>query len=366
MSASFLSTLYCDCGVVINEINLNNPKKLEPNEFIELKSTCAGDVALRSYKLIGFICTEKWGYLNLEVNLFNARMRDGYYTIGGNSVDAANINASNTNVKFQDKFIPKVNFGVFSSFRKDSTKYLNAIGLLYGDKETFNEFRITKETNRIRIDEKMIDIMKKYLVDLVIYGSDVPCDKCDLFERIYPDFANRDYTLREIRSNSNKNDVSINRCAIENDGFVPERFKLGDPTPGQDNDCAGPRFILENLILSAIPPVISNMYEDDYDDMNGACSSSQSCQNYIDAVSQSCTSSINPINYFQTTSQGIEQAVQAANESSSRDACAPLNLCPGGGNLVQSLVQENNRKRVMGIETDYSEELEWESTKFFR
>lgn len=83
VSASFLSTLYCDCGVVINEINLNNPKKLEPNEFIELKSTCAGDVALRSYKLIGFICTEKWGYLNLEVNLFNARMRDGYYTIGG-------------------------------------------------------------------------------------------------------------------------------------------------------------------------------------------------------------------------------------------------------------------------------------------
>lgn len=158
---------------------------------------------------------------------------------------------------------------------------------------------------------------------------------------------------------SMENEIELWRAAWNekklNDDDLPEKYKLGNPSPGAQNDCSGPNFILEDNILQAIPSVISSgMYSDDYDDLNGACST------------QNCTSSIDAVNYFQTTSQGVEEAVEMANKSSSNNICTPLNLNPDGGNLVQELDQENSRKKIMGVETDYSDEFEWKTTKFFR
>lgn len=47
------------------------------------------------------------------------------------------------------------------------------------------------------------------------------------------------------------NDIYLNRCTIENTGFLPEMLKLGDPTSGAENDCTGPHFILEENMAEA-------------------------------------------------------------------------------------------------------------------
>lgn len=93
--------------------------------------------------------------------------------------------------------------------------------------------------------------------------------------------AKKKYVLREVKSNLEFNDISLNRCAIENSGFLPEMFKLGNPTPGEDNDCTGPHFILEDNIpnLTTSPAGVHMSYSDDNDyAFDHSCSSLYSFQ----------------------------------------------------------------------------------------
>lgn len=87
-------------------------------------------------------------------------------------------------------------------------------------------------------------------MDLVVYGRRAPSDSCGLFLDLYPDFDNRRYALREIDSSESGRDNSISRCTIQTDGFLPEKFKLGKPTPGAENDCSGTHFIWEEHLRS--------------------------------------------------------------------------------------------------------------------
>lgn len=62
----------------------------------------------------------------------------------------------------------------------------------------------------------------------------------------------------------------------------------------------------------------------------------------------------------------IEQGIRLANGTSTKDTCTNLMLYPDGTNKAINVEHENNRKRHIGVEGDYSEELEWKITKFFR
>lgn len=93
------------------------------------------------------------------------------------------------------------------------------------------------------------------------------------------------------------------------------------------------------------------VYADDYDDSVGASCSNQNA----------CTSSV-----VSSDDNTIEIAISAANLTSNRDVCTNLMLHPDRSNTALTLEQENRRKKHFGVENDYSEELEWQSTKFFR
>lgn len=357
ISAFFIHSAQSDCQVVINEVNVNDPKKPEKGEFIELKSACDDSLALRGYKLIGLNCKASSGTIELVVTLWNARCSSGFFTIGGSEVSNANMKVPNDYIKFRNSF----NRGIaaISNFLVNGNKGLSAIGLLF-DSEKLNPFDdivLTKNKNFIKIDDKIIELLKKYLVDIVVYGERKECDKCALFEIIHNDFANKKYTLREIPTNMAKSDITLNRCALEAIGFLPEKFKLGKPTPSAENDCSGPHFILEDIILDILPPMNAHViYQDEYDDQVGATCSNQ----------PQCSTSIQETDYFQITRRSIEQSIETANLTSTNSLCTPLKLYPEGGNTAQLLDQENSRKRKMGVETDYSEEFEWKTTKYFR
>lgn len=228
-----------NCKVIINEINVNDPKKPEKRDFIELKSTCGDNLPLRGYKLVGFNCKKVTGTVDLVVTLWNERMnQDGFFTIGGSEVPAANLKVSNDFIKFRNSFISNSVVSI-TNFVVNGIQELRAIGLLYDDNRLnpFDEIVLSRKQPFIRIDDKIVELFKQNLIDLVVYGEKSPCDKCSIIEKIHNEFAFKQYALREFPTNKINEDISLNRCAFEPNAFLPEKFKLGNPTPGKENDC---------------------------------------------------------------------------------------------------------------------------------
>lgn len=342
-----------DCKFSINELNIIDPKRPERNEFVELKSTCDAEIHLRGYKLIGFNCKGKSGSIDLIVTLWNSRTdKNGFFTIGGNGVSTAQLKVSDVMVKYRSGFNPKQS-SIMSNFLDN--RDIRAIGLIYDMNNPFTEFALTKKQSFIKITEPIIEKLKKYLIDLVIYAPKKECDKCELFEIIHEEFASQDYTLREFVMNKDKSDISLNRCAVESAGFLPNKFKLGNPTPGKENDCSGPRFVLEEHITDIVATVNQNTsYADDFDDLEGASCSSQ------------CTSSIESSDRSQIDKERMQTAISAANDTSRRDICTNVMLDPNGGNTAVIVEHETQRKRRMSTDHDHSEELEWKTSSHFQ
>lgn len=180
------------------------------------------------------------------VTLWNQRMdKNGLFTIGGSDVSTAHLKIPNEFIKCKSEFVGKQT--ISNLFGQ---KEVRAIGLLYDKNNAFSNFILTKKTPNIKIDDGVINELRNYLVDLVVYGDNA-CEKCSLFEKINNDFASKKYILREF-PNSEKKIISLNRCAIETHGFLSEKFKLGNPTPGQPNDCSGPHFVSNDHISNSI------------------------------------------------------------------------------------------------------------------
>lgn len=176
----FITTVQCNCKVVINEINVIDKKKPEKNEFIELK-TCDGGFSLRGYKLIGFKCQSKTGTIDLVVTLWNERAkRHGFFMVGGSEVSTADFKLPHDMVKFRNSFTGQSS--IMSTFMPN--KEIRAFGLLYDSERNiaFNDFVLTKKQPLVKIIENIIDQLKKYLIDLVVYSRDDTCDKCEIDE----------------------------------------------------------------------------------------------------------------------------------------------------------------------------------------
>lgn len=109
--------------------------------------------------MIGLSCHGKSGKVELIVNLWNQRMSNGYFTIGGNEVSSANLKIPNENIKFRTSFLPKNNILSVTNFLTNDK--LSAIGLLYAEKEPFNDLKLSEKKPHLLIDSAIIDILKK-------------------------------------------------------------------------------------------------------------------------------------------------------------------------------------------------------------
>lgn len=59
-------------------------------------------------------------------------------------------------------------------------------------------------------------------------------------------FRNIQEQFREFKKTENGDGFTLNRCALEMNSFMPEKFKLGNSTQGKENDCEGPHYILQD------------------------------------------------------------------------------------------------------------------------
>lgn len=102
---------------------------------------------------------------------------------------------------------------------------------------------------------------------MVVYERRAAFDQCELFSDLFPDYENRKYVLREIDDDDHDVDYTLNRCALETNGFVTEKFKLGKPTPADENDCSGGDFILEEHLLEVKNPIQNISYSEEDDEI---------------------------------------------------------------------------------------------------
>jgi hypothetical protein len=108
----------------------------------------------------------------------------------------------------------------------------------------------------IRLQSSDIDLIKNYLVDMVVFASfTAPTDRCQIFEDLHEELVKPvqvKYILRDI--NLYKRDRTLNRCSWLPVTFCPENYRLGAATPGNLNDCSGRKFNLEDSFPHIIDP----------------------------------------------------------------------------------------------------------------
>lgn len=380
LASALIYETQCVCRLVINELNIINPKYVENNDYIELKQLFGqgNEMSMRGYKLIGFNCNAKSGTIDTVVSLWNfSTNKKGFFTIGGSDVKSADVNIPNEMIKTPSSF-SRIKMHSMSNYFGNVRSELRAFALLYEKDNSFREIALNEKTKVLPINDKLVELLKKYLIDLVVYTGDKgTCDKCELIERIYSEYGQRKYVLRETKSNLANNDISLNRCASENIGFLPEMFKLGNPTPGAENDCTGPHFILEENILEAtslLPSNTQSSYIDD-NELDQSCSNENqprtTCDDQLTPGCSGepqpiCTSSIPQLDYSHTTTSSILQTIEQLNASSITNTCTSLLLHPDGDRDAAIIERENNRKRTIGDGADYSEDHEWSTTTHFQ
>lgn len=338
------------CNVFVNELNVIDPQKPEKAEFIELKTDCK-DLALRGYKVIGLTSGNKKNTkasITFVATLWNERFKGEFYTIGGVNIDKADMKISSGLVKFRESWNKNKQMSMTNFLTNENTN-LNAIGILYKKNDAISAIQLDKNKNVIPLDEQLTKFLNENLIDLVIYSGKCDSDSCDIFEILHPAFAKRKYVIRDFDF---KQDLTLNRCTIETDGFIPEKFKLGKPTPGTENDCSGTHFILEDRLQQVLPSFIS---------------SPEHLRNDVSNFDDSCVSTSTAMNedLFSSHSMSIENYVVNANAEAATDTCTSLQLYPDSGNLAEELDHGNVRKRRLSNEDDYSEELEWQTEKHF-
>lgn len=108
-----------------------------------------------------------------------------------------------------------------SNFITNGNEFTMAIGLIYDNGNAFKDYTLKKVQPFIAITSSKAAELKKYLVDLVVYGEKSSCSKCEMFERLHSEFAFTKYVLREFSGQRQNDDISLNRCTALSDGFVP-------------------------------------------------------------------------------------------------------------------------------------------------
>ncbi len=258
--------------MLINEVNMDTPRASDSDEFIEFKITatsknenCNGN----NYKaiLVRGISTKEAGQTDLFAILGGMEPnKNGYIIIGSPSKLGilANVTLQGTweqsNIYYPAKFntysgeYARTQLSLFDVL-PNGNKFPEGLILIKVDGEPaqkiYNSFQSLKYGYGRTFNKQMKELIKPYIVDLVVFSRRAKFNKCSLFEDFVEEYKGKQYVLTDYDSEE-IGDRTVNRCTELLDPFLPKSFKLGKPTPGKDNDCSGPHFILSEEIFTMI------------------------------------------------------------------------------------------------------------------
>lgn len=359
-----------NCNLVLNEVNTGSPDRFRKKDFIELKMLCDPDTStpkikhLQGYKIIGISAgadtsgQKQQMTIDLIISLWNCQINErNMFTIGADGVPNTDMNTKSQFVTYRNKY--SQNTQTLSSFLNKGDKHIHAIALLYKKSNNFPELMLNAKKPFIIIDEKLQELIKSNLIDLIVYARKAPYENCHLFTNFVDEYDKKDYILREFDSHKEPSiDRTLNRCAFDRSTFIPEKFKLGKPTPGDENDCSGVNFLLEKHLSKLTNTPFNKAFDDDnIETIDQILESSESPQ---------CVSSFDASVFANVPDDAIEEEIQKEIQAASTNQCSYLNLGPEDGNIADELDNLNRRKRKLSETAKYEEVNEWESTSHFQ
>lgn len=234
---------------------------------------------------------------------------------------------------------------------------LHGIAVVYKKGYPFPELVLSSRKPLITINEDIQSLIKLNLVDLVVYGKKAPYDNCELFTNLCDDYANKQYILREFDNSEGKGkDRTLNRCSFDGIPFSPEKFKLGAPTPGGENDCSGAYFFLDQHLFASTSSNLNKAFDADNIDDNNSI---------LDEInSPHCTSSFDASVYQNIDDNVIDAIIEEEALTATKSSCSSLNLGADSGNIANEA--DNLKKRKRRLSETAEEDEEWETTKYFK
>lgn len=286
--------------LVINEINTDDIGGKEFDEFIELKAVHAPGAtrpSLREYIVIAVKAATRRSAspviifsADLYHKSFSGNSANRFFVIGSSS------RTLNPDMKFLDGDVYYENREAAVASTQTLTALWtkqtapDAVRNVLADGEQYpmalillkDEDRSTKENPEIdkvrlksrnavthrteqqpfkKVTSELETIIKRYIVDMVVYSKRSQFSRCAIFENICAALAERIaarapaeycYELMPAREwdKEGHEDVSVNRCprseSEKRQPFLFHSWKLGKKSPAAENNCDGPHFIIED------------------------------------------------------------------------------------------------------------------------
>lgn len=353
-----------------------NPKHPEAEEFIELKSLTPRNRdsqipkrSLQGYKIISINGGGRAGqkpYIEMVINLWNTHLEAGkdLFVVGGDGIEDADIYFKSDYVKSYGKFKKKQK--TLLDMMSNANEQIYGVALLYNEGNSIPTLDLSSRNTRLQINDQNSQLISEKIVDLIVYGSKAPTDRCNIFEDLVPSFKNKPYVLREFDP---KKDLSLNRCTRETEAFIPNIFKLGKITPKEENDCAGVKFLLEDNIARVSQRQQENQDVDNEprgEPEKNPQGGSDTTMELDDTREENvCAPRYASISSYQTVNTNeIEDYLEEEMDGAEGNICNNVvNL--GARNLGETMTKNN--VALTRIPTENREELKWwDSTSWFK
>ncbi|MGI9555572.1 MAG: hypothetical protein ACR2M9_01810 [Cyanophyceae cyanobacterium] len=281
-----------DCNVVISELNSDDIGRGEFFEFIELMSTCR-NAQLRNYILL--IVKEYDSRLKGPSIVFSAdfylhafQNQKNFFVIGSPNEalkDKVNLPFTSNSVMFYRKaqispqgqttlgaffkksdapealtdVVPNGNDSPMAAIllkqenqNRDRNEGISTLRLSYRDDRSHRHRSVPHK----KITQEMENLIKSHLHDIIVYSRRSVFNDCGFFKRLITIPSEQKqfeltFPAREWDSIGHT-DMSLNRCPRSPSDvrkkFLFTDWKLGKRTPGEENDCSGAKWIIEETL----------------------------------------------------------------------------------------------------------------------
>jgi hypothetical protein len=279
------------CEFRIHEVNTDNPgdTAFEKMEFIELRKTFftsnreVSQCKLKDYLLI---VVKEYSKMNdapqivFSASFYHAKVTSdsNFFVIGSSRVANVNLKFDDAGVSYKTKardtytakrtiFFPEQNvlkngnnyspMAVILLKQTDYSRFQSNGSIAALSLIKYNA--ITKRSQYLEdktVTEDIKELIYAHTVDMLIYARHTQFNDCKFFKTVYERFQNyhgdKIYPAREFDKTKHA-DLSINRCPdmLDCDAKSPlllTNWKLGNVTPGTENDCSGAHWLLEKEI----------------------------------------------------------------------------------------------------------------------
>ena len=162
------------------------------------------------------------------------------FTIGGTKVENANLKVPNNRIQCRQHIVSLDK--VWPNFLTNGDQMPKGVVLLYSS-DGIPNLSLNTIMPCIEINDYWIKRLQKTIIDIVVYARNTPADKCDIFTVLTQAMGEeeKNYLLRDY-DEIWKKDLSLSRCTLKTNSYLPEYFQVTKPTPGAENICDGLHF----------------------------------------------------------------------------------------------------------------------------